>query len=143
MVLRSLRWTTHVLCTLSAIGVCTALVPSAASATAGTVTEFPLAAGQAPSGITKGPDGNIWFTEETHAVVGQVTPSGVITSFSVPNSGGGLGGIASGPDGNVWFTATRNNAIERMTVAGAVTTFPVPTPSAGLAGIAVGTDGNL
>ena len=29
--------------------------------TAGVITEFPIAAGEAPSGITSGPDGALWF----------------------------------------------------------------------------------
>ena len=31
--------------------------------TAGVVTQFPLPAGNTPTSITAGPDGNLWFTE--------------------------------------------------------------------------------
>ncbi len=67
----------------------------------GTISEFPLPAHVSPGDITKGPDGNLWFTAGD--TVGRITPTGVIRVFSIPATSSG-GGIAAGPDGNLWFT---------------------------------------
>src|SRR3954453_20804550 len=55
-----------------------------------TVTEFKL-----PTGLTfvkqivKGPDGNLWFTENaaTASKIGKITPTGQITEYKTPTSG--------------------------------------------------------
>jgi streptogramin lyase len=45
-------------------------------ATVGTVTEFPtLTVNSEPFGITSGPDGNVWFTEENSSKIGRITTS--------------------------------------------------------------------
>jgi virginiamycin B lyase len=35
--------------------------------------------------------------------VGKVTPSGVVTEYSMPTANSGPTGIAAGADGNIWF----------------------------------------
>ncbi len=54
------------------------------------VTEFSagISAGANPHGITAGPDGNLWFTEETGNRIGRITPLGVVTEFSAGISAG-------------------------------------------------------
>src|SRR5262249_52870362 len=54
------------------------------------VTEFltPTANSQ-PFGMTRGPDGNLWFTESLAGKIGRITPAGVITEFSAGLSPGG------------------------------------------------------
>src|SRR5262245_18799499 len=73
------------------------------------VTEFPIpiidVLSSRPEGITRGPDGNLWFTEADANRIGRITPAGVVTEFSAgitPNSQ--PSGITAGPDGNLWFT---------------------------------------
>ena len=79
-------------------------------------------------GISSGPDGNLWFTEETHNAVGRITPGGVITEFTAGFPTGSPQGIVNGPDGNLWVAmAGGNGAIAQVTKAGVVTEFPVPT----------------
>src|SRR5262249_56379731 len=50
------------------------------------VTEFPIPTidvlNSNPQGITRGPDGNLWFTEATADRIGRITPAGVVTQFS-------------------------------------------------------------
>src|SRR5262249_57150985 len=76
-----------------------------------------------PIGITRGPDGNLWFTER-HAI-GRITPAGVITEFSAGlATGSSPAEITAGPDGNLWFTE-ENGAIGRITPAGVITQFTV------------------
>src|SRR5262245_60259804 len=50
------------------------------------VTEFPLpdTLTPRPEGITRGPDGNLWFAETLADRIGRITPSGVVTQFSLP-----------------------------------------------------------
>jgi streptogramin lyase len=83
----------------------------------GVITElaggFPLAVvdGEqttaSPTGITTGPDGNVWVGDEIGPRIGRSTPDGAITVFAdgitaltyyTPVE------ITAGPDGNLWFT---------------------------------------
>jgi len=102
-----------------------------------------LSLGVGLHGITSGPDGNIWFTEETLGGVGRITPAAVITEFSAGFPMGGPRGIVSGPDGNLWVAmAGGDGAIAKVTKAGEVTEFPVTSPGDPNE-IAVGPDNNL
>jgi streptogramin lyase len=110
-----------------------------------TITEFPLLPNsRGPTGITAGPDGNLWFTENGGGI-GRITPAGQITEFPIPGSGtnNSPSDITAGPDGNLWFTQRRVNQIGRMTPAGTVTEFPLPTPNNAPDKITAGPDGNL
>ena len=53
--------------------------------TAGTITnEFLIPnSGAAPGRIVAGPDGNLWFTDNNNALIWQMTPAGVFTSYPV------------------------------------------------------------
>jgi streptogramin lyase len=94
-------------------------------------------------GIATGPDGNLWFTEETNNAVGRITPGAVITEFTAGFPTGSPRGIVTGPDGNLWVAqAGGDGAIARVTKTGVVTEFPVPT-AGDPNDIAVGPDGNL
>ena len=66
-----------------------------------------------PQGITSGPDGNLWFTENTRNAVVRLTPSGAFTFFTVPTAGANPHGITTGPDGALWFTEFNANKIGR------------------------------
>jgi virginiamycin B lyase len=109
-----------------------------------TVTEFPVPTpGAFPWGITTGPDGNVWFTEEIGNRLGRVNSDGSITEVPVPTLGAGPHGITTGPDGNLWFTEEIGNRLGRVNSDESITEFPVPTPGAGPFGITTGPDGNL
>ena len=41
---------------------------------------------QPPGGITAGPDGALWFTEQTANKIGRITTAGVITEFPIPTA---------------------------------------------------------
>jgi hypothetical protein len=125
------------------------------------ITEFLLPAnnGLAPTELTVGPDGNLWFAENagpygTPGVIGRITPSGALTAFPLPANNGVVvptGGLTVGPDANLWFLANASGAsgetgvIGRITPSGALTEFPLSAntgfPSGGL--LTVGPDGNL
>jgi streptogramin lyase len=115
----------------------------------GHLTEYAagLDAGSHPVSIARGPDGNVWFTDDgTTPAIGRVTPSGEITEFSegLP-AGSHPAQIATGPDGAVWFTDQGSEpAVGSISPLGAIVEF-----KAGLAvgsrpaGIAAGPEGDL
>ena len=67
-----------------------------------------------PSGIARGGDGNVWFTNEGGSI-GRITPAGVITELPILSLVGKPCGITAGPDGNLWFAVTAGNKIGRIT----------------------------
>jgi streptogramin lyase len=121
------------------------LAPSAALA----IDEFPVPTQLSqPAGITVGPDGNLWFTEENGQKIARITTAGPITEFPFPTSDArGPSEIVTGPDGALWFTEFAANPyrIGRITTAGSITEFPPSGLPSGSApdGITVGPDGNL
>jgi hypothetical protein len=58
-----------------------ALVPAARAAT-GTVTGFPLPSGDVVDGMTAGPDGNLWFADDTK--ISRMTLAGAVTNYLIP-----------------------------------------------------------
>lgn len=108
----------------------------------GTILEYSVSALGTPSGITKGPDGNLWFSVESGSSVGRITPSGVVTQYMIPQAGN-LGGINAGADGNIWFTEFTNNKISKINpTTFTITRYSLATNS-GVGGIAAGSDGNM
>jgi streptogramin lyase len=121
-----------------------------------TYTDFqiPLVEVVQPQGITTGPDGNLWFTENRANRIGRETPGGSLTEFALPAGVLSPGAITPGPDGNVWFTALRQTGdgtdqkpvVSRITTDGTVTVFPLPDATASftsLTDITGGPDGAL
>lgn len=85
----------------------------------GVVTEFGEEAlySSGLTAITVGPDGNLWFTEDSGNRVGRITPAGVITEFKLNGLAdyAGLSSITKGPDGKLWFTEKNANKIGNFT----------------------------
>src|SRR5262245_34540933 len=97
------------------------------------VTEFPIpdTTVARPEGITRGPDGNLWFAESIADRIGRITPAGVVTQFSLPFLSQPAE-ITAGPDGNLWFTETGSSRIGRITPAGVITALAAGiTPNSG------------
>ena len=107
------------------------------------ITEFAIPSGYNASRITKGPDGNLWFTENFGNKIGRITPSGTITEFPIPTPGSYPFGITTGADGNIWFAEELGNKIGRITPSGAISEFPIVGPGTGPVDITSGPDGNL
>ena len=79
-----------------------------------------------PYGIALGPDGNLWFAQESsHPAIGRITPAGRITEFADGLNRGSLPfEITVGPDGAMWFTDQGSTpAIGRITMDGRITEF--------------------
>jgi virginiamycin B lyase len=102
-----------------------------------------------PYGITKGPDGNLWFTEMGAGGFGRLNPaSGMITQYQPPSISGSAQSwsIVDGPDGNLWFTygaGSPKAGVGCLSTAGTIAQYPAPTQGANPDGIAVGTDGAI
>jgi len=108
----------------------------------GQITEYSLPSFSNPTGITAGPDGNLWFTEDAVSErIGKITMSGAITEYSLP-SGSDLIHITEGPDGNLWFTAEGTSKIGKITTSGTITEYSLPSESWPF-GITAGPDSNL
>jgi virginiamycin B lyase len=100
--------------------------------------------GSTPFGITGGPDGGLWFTEQGGDKIGRIDTSGTISEFPIPTANGFPTGIVAGPDGALWFTETIGNKIGRITTGGLITKeFAIPTGGSQPAGIVSGPDGAL
>jgi streptogramin lyase len=104
------------------------------------------------TGLTAGPDHNLWFTESIITGntsgssgkdvdrVGRLTPSGTLTLFplSLSTNSQIVGSIVAGPDGNLWFAEEFGSTIGRITPSGQITLFPLPDSTAGVPSMAPG-----
>ena len=109
----------------------------------GVITEFTIpTAASAPHGVAPGPDGNVWFVEQSGNKIGRITPAGSITEFPVPTPLSRPFSIAAGPDGNLWFTQVGTDQIGRMTIGGSFAEASLATGS-NPESIAAGSDGNM
>src|SRR5215468_8051412 len=118
-----------------------------ALALAPTCTEFKVPTiDSVPTGITAGPDGALWFSEEFKNKIGRITTDGVITEFPIPTFNSSPGDITTGPDGALWFIEevgigeASGAKIGRITTDGVITEFPVATPFRDLGKITAGPD---
>jgi uncharacterized protein (TIGR03437 family) len=104
-----------------------------------------LSANSQPYQIVAGPDGNLWFTEQTGNRIGSITIAGAITEYATLTPKSTPYGIAVGMDGNLWFTEWVGGRIGRITTAGVITEYSagLSAGTIGLTGIAAGPDGNL
>ena len=96
----------------------------------------------APTGITSGPDGAMWFTEYAADKIGRITNAGKITEFGLDKDSGPTS-IVTGTDGALWFTMQDGNAIGRITTSGTVSRFALPNANSKPTDITVGEAGNL
>jgi uncharacterized protein (TIGR03437 family) len=118
------------------------LIFSVIAAAQPTIVEYVLPSASAgASGVTKGPDGNLWVCENTANKIARVSSGGSVVEYSLPQANSGPLAIVSGPDGNLWFT--ERNRIGKITPAGVVSEYPLSSAFASPAGIAAGPDGNI
>jgi virginiamycin B lyase len=83
--------------------------------TDGHVTEIPVPPALAePSWITKGPDGAIWFTDETGVarLAQNVSFTQVWSGLNYPSA------ITTGPDGRLWLTGASQDVVARVSTSG-------------------------
>ena len=85
-----------------------------------------------PFSIVSGPDGNIWFANDSTDGVGRMTPRGDVKIFCTSK---GFTLITPGPDGNIWGTDADHPGLIRVQPSGHCTTF-----TRGISTAAEGTD---
>src|SRR5260370_760921 len=85
---------------LALVVLCGAAVGAVTPAAAEHFTEFPIPTGSSfPQGITAGPDGALWFTENGSNKIGRITTAGGIFEITIPTANSQSSGITAGPDG--------------------------------------------
>ena len=113
----------------------------------GKLTRFTMPEASYPSGITAGPDGDLWIaagSPYSKPFIAQVGTDGTVVSLHrLSAQAGEPRGIVTGPDGAIWFTESAG--IGRLTTSGELTEFPLPqgNGSGSPYQIAVGPDRNL
>ncbi len=136
------------------IGVSLAASLIAARVEAGGISVFPEpeyidvpTGGAYPIGVTTGPLGDIWFTENGQDRIGRIGPDLHVDEFPIPPEGSSgfpsPTSITVGPDGNLWFVESQANKIGRITLNGTITQFPVPSAVNSPFDITSGPDGKL
>lgn len=85
-----------------------------------------------PWGLTRGPDGNLWFAEVRNRV-GRLTPAGAISEFDVP-AGMTPFQVTSAPDGRILATGTAAAGTAPNTVYTALVTTVTPAGAVSTAG---------
>ena len=108
-------------------------------------SEYPLLTAAAQvTGISKGLDGSVWFTETAANKIGRLSSTAVVTEFPIVTPGAAPLMITNGPNGALWFTESGTNAIGYLPLSGTgQTTFTLPNPLSRPWGIVTGPDGNL
>lgn len=85
-----------------------------------------------PSGITKGPDGNIWFTDFEAQDVDAFNPATLQNQYEY-STGQQLYGITTGSDGALWAADQSNGGVYRVTTAGVQDGYPFTGTPEGIA----------
>ena len=108
------------------------------------------------AGLTSGPGGNLWFTEQENSyttgqkpAVGEITPSGVTQLYPLPQEttlDPNLGvqtdpSVIIAEDGTLWFG--ENGAIGQITTSGTIQQYSLSTPWASVEALATGPDGSV
>src|SRR5438128_4115682 len=92
--------------TLAAAVAVLAATPATPVSAAVKFTAFPVPV-TAPSGITFGLDGRLWFTD-VGGNIGRMTTAGATPLYELPSQAAGVSpfpvDLTHGPDGNLWFT---------------------------------------
>ena len=85
--------------------------------TGGALTTYAIPSGDVSylNGIVKGPDGNVWWAEQSH--VAKIDTSGNITEYpyATGDKTNATGAIAVGSDGNLWVTEANGNLVTQVT----------------------------
>jgi virginiamycin B lyase len=105
------------------------------------VKSFPIDGGSQPFAITKGADGNFWFTLSNSNKVARITPNGRITYSRTPSLSNPAF-ITPGPDGNIWFGEGSTGKIGSITPNGVITEYQFSFFGVSV-GITTGSDGNI
>jgi len=92
-----------------------------------------------------GPDGNLWFIENSANKIGMIDPTThAMSEFPIPTANSNPWGITAGPDGNIWFTERNASKIGMINLAtDKITEFSTPTKQSSPVGITAGPDNTV
>jgi streptogramin lyase len=98
-----------------------------------------------PIGITTGPDGRLWFTENLANRIGTMDAyTHAVSEFPIATPASAPLNITTGPDGNLWFTETNGNKIGEISPTTDVQVeYPLPRPGSAPFNLVEGPDGNV
>lgn len=112
----------------------------------GTTTDIASLASN-PFFMTTGPDGAVWFTEETAGKIGRQDPNNLVTGTNEYSTGITSGayplGITTGNDGALWFAEFCIGKVGRSDTLGHIDEHPLPSSTSEPFGIISGPDHNL
>ena len=74
------------------------------------------------TGVTTGPDSNLWFSEGAAHKLAYMAPSGGPIHTQTLGSGNDPVALVTGPDGNLWYTAS-DNTINKRDSSGTITQY--------------------
>ena len=123
----------------------TAGVGGSGGAVTGTIVTFRvLTPNSHPFQITRGPDDNLWFVEDSASKIGRCTPSGTVTEFPTPTPSAALDDIVS-QGGFLWVAETNLSKIAKCDTNGNVLAeYPIMIgTSSTTIWLAAGPDGNI
>jgi streptogramin lyase len=86
---------------------------------------FPIPNGGLAYQIVSGSDGNVWFIESAANKLARMSPTGVVTEFTVPTANSRPNGLALGTDGNIWFGQSVGSKIGRISSTGTFAEYPL------------------
>ena len=113
----------------------------------GKYTDYDLAGGAAsgPRSMVEGPDGNLWYGEETTNVIGRMDIGGheILPAFSIPTASAVPHDMILGPDNQVWFTEYGTGRVGRVNTSGHFDEFFTGNAASGPSYLTVGPDGNV
>lgn len=94
--------------------------------------------------LVLGPDGSLWYTNNTNSKIGKIDASNNATEYSTITSAALPFDICVGPDGNLWGTYQKvgTKTIFKCTTSGTITEYTLAT-TLQPKGICAGPDGNL
>ena len=98
--------------------------------TLGAITEYAIPTASAgPLGIVAGPDGALWFAEQTASQIGRVTTTGSFSEYATPTNNASPGAVTATVDPNypIWFTESAAGNLGLVNVGGFITAAPVAT----------------
>jgi virginiamycin B lyase len=93
-------------------------------------------------GITRGPEGDMWFTEPAANRIERISPTGHPEGFTLPSAGARPTGIVGGPGGFLWVTLAGAGRVAKVDPLGQVSETALE-PGARPAAIALGPDSAL
>ena len=112
--------------------------------TNGSMIRYALKNQARPWAIVNGPDGALWFTEQTSNKIGRISLAGTITEYAIPSTSSSPVGIVTGSDRALWFLLNGlTSRVARISTGGNITEYVIPTANSNPFEIVSGSDGAL